>query len=74
MRLEAHGYKTTAIELTDPDDTPKNTLLRAVKNSAFRADSKSALEKKEAYRSALRYVLGEEAEDYPFHLPKGETL
>ncbi len=74
MRLEAHGYKTTAIELTDPDDTPKNTLLRAVKNSAFRADSKSALEKKEAYRSALRYVLGEEADDYPFHLPKGETL
>ncbi len=72
MRLEAHGYKTTAMELTDPDDTPKNTLLRAVKNPAFRADSKRALEKKAAYLSALRYVLGEDAEDYPFNMTKGE--
>ena len=30
-RLSAHGYDVTALELTDPDDTPKNILLRAVK-------------------------------------------
>lgn len=29
-RLAAEGYDTTALELTDPDDTPKNVLLRAV--------------------------------------------
>ena len=71
LRLEANGYKTTAMELTDPDDTPKNTLLRAVKSPAFRSDSKKAEEKKAAYRTALRYVLGENAEDYPFDTRKG---
>ena len=29
-RLEAHGYKTDAIEFIDPDDTPKNILLRGI--------------------------------------------
>lgn len=32
-RLAAHGYDVTALELTDPDDTPKNILLRAVKKN-----------------------------------------
>lgn len=30
-RLAAYGYDVTALELTDPDDTPKNILLRAIK-------------------------------------------
>ena len=30
-RLSAYGYDATALELTDPDDTPKNLLLRAIK-------------------------------------------
>ena len=30
--LESKGYSVTALELTDPDDTPKNVLLRAVLN------------------------------------------
>ena len=32
-RLAAYGYEVTALELTDPDDTPKNILLRAIKKS-----------------------------------------
>lgn len=32
-RLGAYGYEVTALELTDPDDTPKNILLRAIKHS-----------------------------------------
>ena len=28
--LESEGYSTEAVELVDPDDTPKNVLLRAV--------------------------------------------
>ena len=29
--LEAHGYSTTALELIDPEETPKNVLLRGVR-------------------------------------------
>lgn len=32
-RLAAHGYDVAALELTDPDDTPKNILLRAIKKN-----------------------------------------
>ena len=31
MRMELHGYSVDALELIDPDDTPKNVLLRAIK-------------------------------------------
>lgn len=30
-RLEIEGYKVSAAELTDPDETPKNVMIRAVK-------------------------------------------
>ena len=29
--LEAHGYTTAALELIDPEETPKNVLLRAIR-------------------------------------------
>ena len=32
-RLEASGYTVSVMELTDPDDTPKNTLIRAIKKN-----------------------------------------
>ena len=41
-RLAAHGYDVTALELTDPDDTPKNILLRAIKKSDGSASAKAA--------------------------------
>ena len=56
-RLEAAGYKVSAPELTDPDDTPKNTLIRAVKS----AENKAAAER---YESILDYVLGDGKADY----------
>lgn len=31
LRLEAEGYKVTALEFIDPQETPKNILLRAVR-------------------------------------------
>lgn len=31
LYLEAYGYSVNAVELVDPEQTPKNTLLRAVK-------------------------------------------
>ena len=62
-RLRVHGYETAALELTDPDDTPKNTLLRAVLRGSFTEAQRKRAE--EEYHAALRFVLGREAKDYP---------
>ena len=66
-RLRTFGYETTAPELTDPDDTPKNTLLRAVLRPVFTEKQKAAAEAE--YKAALRFVLGKEVSDYPEQLP-----
>lgn len=57
-RLEAFGYKVSALELTDPDDTPKNTLLRAI---YVGGDTER---KRREYEDILDFVLGEEKKDY----------
>lgn len=64
-RLRTFGYETAALELTDPDDTPKNTLLRAVLRRGFDPNGKSAQAAREEYHSALRFVFGKEMSDYP---------
>lgn len=63
--LEMHGYSVTATELTDPENTPKNTLLRAVRQRNFDAHSNDARAKREAYYQALSYLLGDAAAHYP---------
>lgn len=40
--LEAKGYTTAALELIDPDETPKNIMLRAIKRNGFDASGKEA--------------------------------
>ena len=60
LRLESEGYKTAALELTDPDDTPKNTLLLA-----YRIGEKNE-KKREEYENALFYLLGDKRGEYPF--------
>ena len=44
-RLAANGYEVAALELTDPDDTPKNILLRAIKRSEGNDKAKADYEK-----------------------------
>ena len=41
--LQSEGYSTEAVELVDPDDTPKNILLRGVQSKGFRK-KKTSLE------------------------------
>ncbi len=57
-RLEAAGYKVSAPELTDPDDTPKNTLIRAIK----RGDRCEAAAQR--YEEILSFVLGSARDEY----------
>ena len=61
-RLSAAGYEVTALELTDPDDTPKNTLLRAIRRENV---SDGVLEKRRSeYEKILSFLLGDGAGDY----------
>ena len=61
LRLRMGGYSVLATELTDPENTPKNTLIRAIK---ARPDSASERRAREEYESTLRFLLGEGAADY----------
>ena len=56
-RLEVFGYEVNATELVDPDDTPKNTLIRAVKRRDKTRDT-------EEYDKLLKFLLGDGAADY----------
>ena len=61
-RLRAAGYNVSALELTDPENTPKNTLLRAVKNNRISEEEKARA--KNEYEKTLSFLLGEGAKDY----------
>lgn len=54
--LESKGYDVSALELIDPDETPKNIMLRAIYNEKKpqTVREKAALE----YEEAKRFLLG----------------
>lgn len=61
-RLRAGGYSVSALELTDPENTPKNTLIKALKNKKMtQAEMVTA---RAEYEAMLSFVLGEGASDY----------
>ena len=43
--LEIYGYKVTVCELIDPEETPKNVLIRAVRNERRQAARAEKLSK-----------------------------
>ena len=57
LRLEAEGYKADAVELIDPEDTPKNVLIRAHKNRNLSYGKKKADE----YKLAYKFLTGKDA-------------
>ncbi len=61
-RIEANGYTVSAIELVDPDDTPKNTLIKAIKQNGL--GKKQIEERQKRYESILAFVLGDGADEY----------
>lgn len=60
LKLEAEGYKTDATELIDPEDTPKNTMLRGFRRKNYDKNSAEALEKREKYRRSYAFMYGHE--------------
>lgn len=58
-RLRAAGYRVTIAELTDPDDTPKNTLIRAVRVPNIDTAGAGA-----EYDAILTYLLGDGKDSY----------
>ena len=61
LRLRANGYTVTVCELTDPENTPKNTLIRAIKKPISNAELSN---RREEYESALKFLMGEGAKNY----------
>ena len=57
-RLEANNYSCVAVELIDPEETPKNILLRAIKKPNTPANLKKADAAAEEYEAARRFLLG----------------
>jgi len=58
LKLEAEGYKTDATELIDPEDTPKNVMLRAVRIRSFDPESADAKAKVERYSTIYQFLYG----------------
>lgn len=61
-RLRKEGYTVSALELTDPENTPKNTLIRAVR--CRKRDEGALARFGEEYDKILQLLLGEEKENY----------
>ena len=61
-RLRANGYNVMALELTDPENTPKNTLIKAIKNAKFAEKDRQNAEAE--YKAMLSFLLGDNADKY----------
>ena len=56
-KLEANGYDVTALELIDPEETPKNVMLRGIRR--YNPDSPRCRKAAEEYRAAYEFLTGE---------------
>ena len=56
--LESKGYEVSALELIDPEETPKNILLRGIRKKNFDVSGAAAIAAREEYISAYRFLTG----------------
>lgn len=56
LLLESKGYEVAALELIDPDDTPKNVMLRAILQAAPSAEKMERAASE--YRDVRAFLLG----------------
>ena len=64
MKLEAEGYRCDATELIDPEDTPKNVMLRAWRRTDFDPASPEAAEKRRRFAETAAFLFGEHIPDH----------
>ena len=56
--LEANGYETAALELIDPEETPKNIMLRGIRRKGFDPEGDKARELMEEYYRIYGFLTG----------------
>ncbi len=71
--LEASGYTVAALELIDPEETPKNILLRGLRNPNFDPSGPKAHKLWDEYLTAKRFLVGENAHVQEALSPQTET-
>ena len=59
-KLEANGYDVTALELIDPEETPKNIMLRGIRK--YDPNSQRCKKAAEEYKAAYEFLTGEKIE------------
>ncbi len=57
-KLEWHGYDVVSLELIDPDETPKNIMLRGVRRKNFDKYGERASKAKAEYIAAYEFLTG----------------
>ena len=65
-KLETFGYTTMALELIDPDETPKNIMLRAIRKKHFDPNSAEAEKARQKYNEAKAFLCGTDPK-HSFH-------
>ena len=65
-KLETFGYTTMALELIDPDETPKNIMLRAIRKKNFDPNSSEAKKARQKYNEAKAFLCGTDPK-HSFH-------
>ena len=56
LRLECLGYTADALEFIDPEDTPKNIMLRAYRRNSYNPNSPAVQKKRDEYIAAYRFL------------------
>jgi len=65
-KLETFGYTTMALELIDPEETPKNIMLRAIRKKNFDPSSAEAEKARQKYKDAKDFLCGTDPK-HSFH-------
>ncbi|MBQ8432027.1 MAG: SAM-dependent methyltransferase [Clostridia bacterium] len=63
-RMEAGGYEVAALELIDPEETPKNIMLRGLRKANFDPNSEKALRLRAEYEAAKAFLVGDATKGY----------